>query len=89
MIEPLARPIIEQGKLFYCESSRAHSIVRFKKTILEHFPQLRSRKKWQYSLEYWRDVHTTIRRITEAQERKEGIPLLLFIREGETNERPA
>ncbi len=75
----LIRPIIANGALVYNESSRASSILRLKKVVIEEF-QLQSKNNCFYQLEFWRDYATTLERIKEAQENEEGIPLLLWIR---------
>ena len=78
-IRPLPKPIIVEGKLFYADLVRACCILRFKKAILEKFPQLYSGKNWYYSMEYWKTNANTIERIIEMQEKGEGVPILLFI----------
>ncbi len=82
----LIRPMIVNGSLIYNESSRACSIIRLKRTVLEEFPQLKSKDNCFYQLEFWKDYATTLQRITEAQENEEGIPLLLWIRKEVTHE---
>ena len=77
-MEILPRPVIVKGRLIYSEAMRSSSVIRLKKQVLDHFPQLKS-GKWDYQLEYWRNNETTIQRLKEAQENKEVVPLLIFI----------
>ena len=74
----LTRPLIVNGRLIYNEAKRACSIIRFKKRIIDEFPELKS-GNWSYQLEHWKDYPTTIERIKEAQEGEEKVPILLFI----------
>ena len=75
-IEPIIKPVAVVGRLMYDERARAYALIRFKRRIIDLFPQLRQDKSWCYSLEYWQDKNKTIERIKQA---KEGIPLLIFI----------
>ena len=75
-IQPITRPVTVIGRLMYDERARAYALIRFKRRILDLFPQLRQDKSWCYSLEYWQDQNQTIERINQA---KDGIPLLIFI----------
>jgi len=85
-IMPLTRPIIVNGRLIYNESVRAYNTLRLKKRLLDEFSQLRSEAGWCWQIEYLRSYDATIERIKEAQQNKEGIPLLLFIYREERDE---
>ncbi len=78
-IMPLTRPIIVNGRLIYHESVRAYNTIRLKKRLLDEFSQLRSEDNWCWQIEHWRSYDATLERIKEAQQKEEGIPLLLFI----------
>ncbi|MDO8655952.1 MAG: hypothetical protein Q7K45_01825 [Nanoarchaeota archaeon] len=78
-IKPLVKPIVTSGRISYEESSRAYTLIRFKRRIIDEFPQLQTSKKWQYQLEYCRTYPATLKRIEQAQTLDQGIPLLLFI----------
>ena len=81
----LIRAVIAYGSLVYNESSRASSLLRLKRVIIDEF-QLGSKNNCFYQLEFWKDYATTLERIKEAQENEEGIPLLLWIHKEVRNE---
>ena len=67
------------GKISYNESLRAYTTIRLKKRIVDLFPSLQQNQEWQYHVEFHENPSTLLKRITEAAEKKEGTPLLLFI----------
>lgn len=79
VIKPILRPLIVNGRLMYDERAKAYALIRFKRRIIDLFPQLKSEQDWCYLLEYWQDHPTTIQRLKESQKNNEGVPLLLFI----------
>lgn len=75
-LQPKIRPIISEGKLYFCETSRANSIIRLKNKIINEFPALKTSKP-NYHLEVFHSYSMLDQRLHDLK--KDGvIPMLLF-----------
>jgi len=84
-IAPRWEKIHSFGKIMYHESAKAHVLLRFKKRIINLFPQLKEKKEIFYELQYCWDYKKTIDEIYKAKYDKKGVPLILYIY-GDKNE---
>ncbi len=73
------RPLIVNGRIIYKEANRSFSIIRFKRRVIDFFPDLKKDRGWNYQLEYWLTHDKVLKRINQMKEQEEGIPLLLYI----------
>lgn len=79
-ITPKPKPLVVDGVVSYSEANRARSVIRLKKEIIQEFDDLKRRdKSIGYKLEYHRDFDKLRERISELNNKEEGIPFLLFI----------
>ena len=80
LLKPKTNNLEITGKVSYHESVQAWNTIRFKKPVLDMFPQLRNRSNIiKFKLEFSSSYDEMLRRIVELKEKKEGIPLLLYL----------
>ena len=80
LLRPKTNNLEITGKVSYHENAHAWNTIRFKKPILDMFPQLRNRSSIiRFKLEFSSSYDEMIRRIVELKEKKEGVPLLLYL----------
>ena len=80
LLKPKTNNLEITGKVSYHESVHAWNTIRFKKPVLDMFPQLRNKSSIiKFKLEFSGSYDELIRRIVELKEKKEGIPLLLYL----------
>ena len=80
LLRPKTNNLEVTGKVSYHENVQAWNTIRFKKPILDMFPQLRNKSSIiKFKLEFSNSYDEMIRRIVELKEKKEGVPLLLYI----------
>ena len=82
MNKPLIpRKIINvQGKLHYNESNQAWNKLKFKKELLDEFPQLKQkRSKFSYEMKYFRDALEFEKLFKELKKKPEALPVLMWI----------
>ncbi len=83
----LARKIVNiQGKLYYNESNQAWNKLKFKKELLDEFPQLKKkRSKFSYEMKYFRDPLDFEKLLNQLKRRPELLPILIWFYEDEKN----
>ena len=79
ILTPDLKPIMKEGKLYYCETDQARTIIRLGKRISEEFSDLQGKKPVKYSLEYYRSHEEFIKRVKVMIKGGEGLPFLLFL----------
>lgn len=80
LLRPKTNSLEITGKVSYHENAQAWNTIRFKKPILDIFPQLRNKSSIiRFKLEFSNSYDEMIRRIVELKKREEGIPLLLYL----------
>lgn len=68
------------GKLFYSESDQAWSMIRFKKEILQKFPQLKEKQgSFCYKMKMFSSHEELKEAINTLKKTSESVPLLLFL----------
>ena len=85
LITPKQRSFESYGSISYEERTRANTLIRFNKRILDFLPELRERKNLFYKVEFHWSYAKTLEAVAKAQADMKAIPLLLFIY-GDTNE---
>ena len=79
MIERIKTPVIVHGSVSYYERSRCNCIIRIKKRLVKEFPDLINAKNVCYRAELWQTYDDLRNRIAEIKQKREGIPILLFL----------
>lgn len=74
-----------EGSVWFHENTHAHAIIRLKRKFIEEFPSLKERKPIFYRLESLQTFEEIQSRIAELKKSKQGIPILLFLYEDESN----
>jgi len=79
----LPRKIVNvQGKLHYNESNQAWNKLKFKKELLDEFPQLKQkRSKFSYEMKYFRDPLDFEKILKELKKHPELLPVLMWFYE--------
>ena len=68
------------GKVHYQESSRAWCRIKLNQNIIDKFPELKDQeRRIFYGLRYFYSYQLLINAIKELEEKKEGLPILLFL----------
>ena len=68
------------GNLSYGEGNRAWNVLRFKKNILQEFPQLKERqKKFGYKMVMHRSFKELKEAINKMEKESDVIPIFLFL----------
>lgn len=84
MKKPLIiRKIINiQGKLIYNESNQAWNKLKFKKELLNEFPQLKQkRSKFSYEMKYFKDPSDFKKLIKDLKRNSIAFPILIWFYE--------
>ena len=67
------------GSLFYSESDQAWSMIRFKKEILQKYPQLKEKRgSFCYKISIYQSNEELKKAISSIKD-NESVPLLLFL----------
>ena len=67
------------GSLFYSESDQAWSMIRFKKEILQKFPQLKEKRgSFCYKIAIY-SSNEDLKKAISSIKNDESVPLLLFL----------
>ena len=67
------------GSLFYSESDQAWSMIRFKKEILQKFPQLKEKRgSFCYKIAIY-PSNDELKKAISSMKDEESVPLLLFL----------
>jgi hypothetical protein len=67
------------GSLFYSESDQAWSMIRFKKEILQKFPQLKEKRgSFCYKIAIY-SSNEDLKKAIGSMKNDESVPLLLFL----------
>jgi hypothetical protein len=83
ILVPELKPLIKQGRLYYCETDKARTIIRLGKRIAEEFSDLQGKSPISYNLEYYRSNEDFIGRIREMIKKNSELPFLLFLEKEE------
>lgn len=79
-LSPLEEVPKVRGKIFYHESSQAHSVLRFTKEILCHYPQLRDKSSsFSYLMVVPRSIEEVKTQLKELKKNPKRIPIILFL----------
>lgn len=80
MLTPWTGNLVCEGKITYSERSRAWSVIRLHKDILNEFPTLKNRRaKLSFMIEHVRTVENLKAKVKEIERANSGIPLLLYL----------
>ena len=79
ILTSLKRPVIVDGAVIYNEARRCNNIIKLKKKMIREFPDLIHSKFIDYIAELWKSYDDLEERIFEIKEKKQGIPILLFL----------
>src|SRR3989338_3430071 len=82
MIPACKRPLIVQGYLTYNDNVKCHNVLRFKKKLIDEFPDLKRAGRILYTAEYWRTSQDLLERIEFITTKQQGVPVLLFLTKG-------
>jgi len=68
------------GKLHYNESNQAWSNIKFKKELVDEFPQLKDKRaSFSYEIFFYRDLIELEKTMNEIKKKKgDVLPLLMF-----------
>ena len=79
-LEPINEAVEIKGSLFYDYHSRACSIIRLKKDLINKFPQLKDRMaKIKYELLLQPNFQELIQNIEKLKENGEPVPIMMFL----------
>lgn len=79
-LSPKKETLKIKGNLFYNESAQSWSVIRFKKEILQEFPQLKDKRgSFGYFMVMNRTYNDIKKEISEIEKRGEVLPILLFL----------
>ena len=88
VISEMNKPLIPrkvinvQGKLHYNEGNQAWNKLKFKKELLDEFPQLKQkRSKFSYEMKYFRDSSEFEKLMKEVKKKPEALPVLIWFYE--------
>jgi len=81
ILRPAKRIISTKGKLYYSESFGCWNSLRFRKEIMQEFPQLREKvSKFTYKMILYPDYPEFEKVIRKLKRNKEALPLLLWLK---------
>jgi len=79
-LPPTKETLKIKGNLFYNEGAQSWSVIRFKKEILQEFPQLKEKRgSFGYFMVMNRSYKDMKRKIAELEKSQEVLPILLFL----------
>lgn len=79
-LKPRKRIISAKGKLYYSESFSAWNSLRFRKQLLDEFPQLKEkRSSFSYKMVLYTDYLELDKSFRKLRRDKEAIPILMWI----------
>ena len=75
------------GKMHYNESNQAWSNIKFKKELVDEFPQLKDkRSNFSYEILFYRDTAELEKTMNEIKKKKgDVLPLLMFFYQDDKN----
>ena len=75
------RNVIEiKGKLIYTESIGAWNSIRFKKELINEFPQLKEKRSaFSYKMTFYQEYKELEKAIRKIKRDGEALPILLFL----------
>lgn len=80
IIQPTSEPVILNGPVTYSESTRGKSVIKLKKTILEHFSDIKGNNNVvKYQIELYKDLDSFEGRTKNLVKEGKVIPMLLFL----------
>ena len=84
-LRPRKRIISAKGKLYYSESFSSWNSLRFRKEILDEFPQLKEKvSKFTYKMVLYTDYLEFYKEINKLKRNRETIPILMWIEKEKT-----
>jgi len=79
-LPPKKETLKVKGNLFYNESAQSWSVIRFKKEVLQEFPQLKEKRgSFGYFMVMNRSYKEIKREMAELEKKQEVLPILLFL----------
>jgi hypothetical protein len=79
-LSPKKETLKIKGNLFYNESAQSWSVIRFKKEILQEFPQLKDKRgSFGYFMVMNRTFGDMKKEISEIEKKGDVLPILLFL----------
>ena len=79
-LRPIRTEVKVKGKLYYSESFACWNSLRFRKEIVNEFPQLKEKiSKFTYSMLLHHDYDELEKEISKIKRDKEAIPILLWM----------
>ncbi len=80
-LRPRKKILNIKGKFSYCESIQAWNTIRFKKELINEFPQLREKlSKFIYDIILYEDYEDLEKAVRKMKIDKEALPILLWLR---------
>ena len=85
VLRPAIKTLEIKGRLIYKEANRSWSILRFKKELINEFPQLREvTSKFSYRMTLHRESNALEKDIRRIKRNKEALPILMWIEKEKT-----
>ena len=80
ILKPVKKIISTKGRLYYSESYASWNSLRFRKEIMQQFPQLKERlAKFTYKMLLHPDYKELEKTIRKVKREKEPLPILLWL----------
>jgi len=80
ILRPRRNVLRMNGRLTYSEGIGAWNMVRFKKELINEFPQLKEKiSKFGYDLAFYQDYKGLEKAIRKLKRKKEALPLLMWL----------
>ena len=79
-LRPQKNAIEIKGRLSYSEGIRAWNIIRFKKELINEFPQLKEKRSaFSYKMIFYQNVKELEKALRKIKQDGEALPILLFL----------
>lgn len=79
-LRPWNQVLEYNGKVSYSESERAWNTIRFRRALIQEFPDLKEKRRdIYYYLIFFRDYHLLQKHIEELKELNQPLPMLLVL----------
>ncbi len=79
ILRPKHETLEIKGRISYNEGAQAWNTIRFKKDLLQEFPQLKEKRSaFSYNMALFRSYKMLIKRFKEMQQKDEPLSILLF-----------
>ena len=80
ILRPKRNTLEIKGKLSYGESNRSWNTLRFKKELLNEFPQLKEKlSKFSYKMVFYQEFNELEKVIRKFNRDGEAVPILLWL----------